>query len=244
MIVDPRLSEPPKPDIRHPEYSENGSARARKRYPVPIADWTFLGLGIVVAAVLGDLGVTLMLALALVFVAFIQVTSLMARLPLGIRMDQQGIRIGGVQAAEEGRGRVRPRDKPIQGFTRAIHVYSCDWEGVQRIRVLTDKRELKAMASGYGAVPAEFRDAWWNSLGRAAWAPGRFVDVLTGAALVIEVEARRASFQATRPPRRGLGAAQAARVYTSETMKWVIPTRNPQAIKAALAAARPPVYED
>jgi hypothetical protein len=27
-------------------------------------------------------------------------------------------------------------------------------------------------------------------------------------------------------------------------MTWVIPTNNPTAIKAALAAAQPPVYED
>lgn len=243
MIVDPRLNEPPKPDIRYPEYAENGSAKDPKRYPVPVTTWTVLGLGIVLAAVFGSIGLALLFALALLLIGFIQVTSLICRLPLGIRMDQQGIRIGGVQAAEEGRSRVHPRDKPIQGFTRAMHVYSCEWEGVQRIKVLTDPRELKAMARGFNGSSREYRGEWWSSLNRAAWAPGRFVDVLTGAALVIEVETTHASFQATRPPKGRLGGSVAADIYTSETMKWVIPTRNPQAVKAALAAARPPVYE-
>lgn len=244
MIVDPRLNEPPQPDVRYPEYAENGSAKDPKRYPVPVATWTVLALGIVLSAVFGSITVAVLFALALLLIGFVQVTSLIGRLPLGIRMDQQGIRIGGVQAAEEGRSRVHPRDRPIRGFTRAMHVYSCEWEGVQRIKVLTDPRELRAMARGFGGSgSAEYRGEWWSSLNMAAWAPGRFVDVLTGAALVIEVETARASFQATRPPKGGLGGSVAADVYTGETMTWVIPTRNPQAIKAALAAARPPVYE-
>ena len=74
------------------------------------------------------------------------------------------------------------------------------------------------------------------------WAPGRFIDVLTGSVLVIEVETQRASFQATRPPKGSLGRSMAQDIYTSETMKWVIPTKNPAGIKAALAAADPPVY--
>ena len=244
MIVDPRLNEPPKPNVRYPEYAENGSAKDPKRWPIPVTTWTVFGLGIVLAAVLGSIGAVIILILPLLLIGLIQVTSLICVLPLGIRMDQQGIRIGGVQAAEEGRSRVRPRDKPIQGFTRAMHVYSCEWEGVKRIKVLTDRRELKAMSTGFGPGPNEYHQEWWYSLRTAAWAPGRFIDVLTGAVLVIEVETQRASFQATRPPKGKLGSHVANDIYLSDTMTWVIPTRNPQGIKAALAAAQPPVYED
>ena len=248
MIVDPRLNEPPneppRPNVRYPEYAENGSAKDPKRWPIPITTWTIFGLGILLAAMLGSIGTIVILVIGLLFIGSIQVLSLIGMLPLGIRMDQQGIRIGGVQAVEEGHSRVRPRDKPIQGFTRSMHVYSCDWEGVKRIKVLTNSRELKAMSTGFGPGPNEYHGEWWYSLRDAAWAPGRFIDVLTGAVLVIEVETQRASFQATRPPKGRLGAKVADRIYQSDTMTWVIPTRNPQAIKAALAAAQPPVYED
>lgn len=243
MIVDPRQNEQPNPDVRHPEYAEDGSARTAKQLVIPIVVWTLLVVGIVAAAVAGSPGVAVGLAVVLLLIGAVQVTGLMIRVPLGIRMDQRGIRIGAVRAAERGKSRALPRDRPIRGFTRAMHVYSCDWSGVRRARVLTDPRELKAMASSFQGGPAEYRGEWWYSLGMAAWAPGRFIGVLTGAALIVEVETQRASFQATRPPKGKLGSTLAQDIYTNETMAWVIPTRNPEGIKAALAAARPPVVE-
>lgn len=244
MIVDPRLNEQPEPNVRHPEYAENGAARVGRRLAIPIVTWSLLLIAIVASAVAGALPLTVVFVIVLAMLGLIQVTSLMTSLPLGIRIDQQGIRIGGVEAAEAGRSRVRPRDKPIQGFTRSMHVYSCDWEGVRRIKVLTDPVQLKAMSTSFNRGVAEYRGAWWDALGTAPWAPGRFVDVLTGGALVIEVETQRATFQATRPPKGKLGGTLAQEVYMSQTMKWVIPTKNAEGIRAALAAAQPPVTED
>ena len=240
MIVDPRLNEQ-QSQHRPPQYAEDRCAwsgrRALRTFWLP----GLLLVGIVVAAALGSLGAALIVLVFFLAFALLSTMAVLTRLPLGIRMDAQGIRIGGVQAAEQGRSRVRRRDKPIQGFTRAMHVYSCDWQGVQRIRVLTDPQELALMARGTGG-PREASGIWWAFLGAAAWAPGRFIDTRTGAALVFEVEIERASFQATRPPKN---SAAGDLIYnTIRTMTWVVPTRNPQAIKAALAAARPPVVED
>ena len=240
MIVDPRLNEQQSQN-RPPEYAENRCAWSGQRAVRTLWLPSLLLVGIVVAAVLGSLGAALILLIFFLAFALLSTMAVITRVPLGIRMDAQGIRIGGVEAAERGRSRVQRRDKPIQGFTRAMHVYSCDWQGVQRIKVLTDRQELAMMARSSGG-PRETSGIWWAFLGAAAWAPGRFIDTRTGAALVFEVEIERASFQPTRPPKN---SAAGELIYdTIRTMTWVIPTRNPQAIKAALAAARPPVVED
>ena len=240
MIVDPRLNEQ-SPLRRHPQYAENGCARAGNALYVR-ALWLpgLLFVAIVVAAVLGSLGAALIAAMFFVFFSLLGALTLVTRVPLGIRMDEDGIRIGGVQAAEEGRSRVHRRDKPIQGFTRAMHVYSCDWEDVRAIRVLTDPQELAIMARGANSGNDHLGEYWWGYLGLAPWAPGRFIAPRAKGALVFEVERERASFQATRPPR----GKNADRIYGHRWMTWCIPTNDPMAIKAALAAAQPPVHED
>ena len=239
MIVDPRLNEQ-SPLHRHPVYSENGCAGGGSLYFRALWFSGLLFVGIVVAAALGSIGAAVIVAIFFLFFIFLAVTSLMTRLPLGIRMDEQGIRIGGVQAEDEGRSRVRRRDKPIQGFTRAMHVYSCDWEALKAIKVLNSPQELALMARGVNA-PDDALGVWWANLRLDPWAPGRFIDPKAQGALVFEVETEHASFQATRPPK---GRSNANMIYTLPTMTWVIPTKNPAAIKAALAAAQPPVYED
>jgi hypothetical protein len=175
VIVDPRLNEQ-SPLRRHPQYAENGCARAGNALYVR-ALWLpgLLFVGIVVAGVLGSLGAALIAAMFFVFFALLGALTLVTRVPLGIRMDEDGIRIGGVQAAEEGRSRVHRRDKPIQGFTRAMHVYSCDWEDVRAIRVLTDPQELAIMARGANSGNDHLGEYWWGYLGLASWAPGRFI---------------------------------------------------------------------
>jgi hypothetical protein len=243
VIVDPRLNEQP-PTSRHPQYAENDCAGAGNTLYLRTL-WLpgLLFVGIVVAAALGSILAALIVAVFFLAFSLPAVLTLLTRRPLGIRMDQDGIRIGGVQAAEECRGRVSRRDKPIRGFTRAMHVYACDWDGVRRIKVLTDRQELVAMAGGVGGPRAasDYRGVWWSYLGIDSWAPGRFVNVRgTNAALVFEVDVQHASFQATRPPR----GTHAGRIYDQPTMTWVIPTNDPDAIKAALVAAQPPVYED
>ena len=245
MIVDPRAAGPPQTPRRVPEHAEDGSARSAGMITLALLLPVLSLIGVVVAAAAGSVGAVVMLAVLLLFFVFLSIPALMTRLPLGIRMDAQGVRIGGVAAAEKGRSRVRPRDKPIQGFTRAMHVYSCDWDGVRRIKVLTDPAQLLAMAATVDSkTPDSHAYAWWSRLGYAAWAPGRFIDRRTGAVLVIEVERQRASFQPTRPAKGLVGAHEAQRIYTGETMVWVIPTRDPQRLKAALATALPPIPED
>jgi hypothetical protein len=245
MIVDPRAAQQPQPPRRVPEYAEDGSARSAGMITMALLLPTLALIGVIAAAAAGSVGAAAVLAVLLLFFGFLAVPGLMTRLPLGIRMDGQGVRIGGVAAAEKGRGRVQPRDKPIQGFTRAMHVYACGWDGVRRMKVLTDPVELRAMAATISTkTPDGYAGAWWSRLGFAAWAPGRFIDRRTGAVLVIEVERQRASFQPTRPAKGPVGAREAQRIYTGETMVWVIPTRDPQRLRAALAAAAPPIPED
>ena len=121
-----------------------------------------------------------------------------------------------------------------------MHVYSCSWENLRAIKVLTDPQELAIMARGVNSRNDHLGEHWWGYLGLDSWAPGRFISTRAKGALVFEVETERASFQATRPPK----GTHAERIYNSRWMTWVVPTNNPAAIKAALAAAQPPVYED
>ena len=114
------------------------------------------------------------------------------------------------------------------------------WQGVQRIKVLAEPRDLAMMARKFGG-PQDPNRPWWSFLGLAPWAPGRFIDPRAKAALVIEVETARATFQASRPPKT---TALVDSIYNSPTMTWVIPTKDPERLKAALAAAEPPIPED
>ena len=66
-------------------------------------------------------------------------------------------------------------------------------------------------------------------------------ELANGSKLVQGVSDQHASFQPTRPPR---GPILADSVYNRGTMTWVIPTKNPLRLKAALAAAKPLISED
>jgi hypothetical protein len=60
--------------------------------------------------------------------------------PIGIVMDAEGIRIGGIRRAAK-RARKQGRDINRQRG----EVFFCPWEAVQRMEVVTDRRELKKL---------------------------------------------------------------------------------------------------
>lgn len=242
---------PPYQPVRTPEYAENGCGRTTGQNLRVLALPTVIFLAMVTGLLVGAWAIAAFLAVCLVLSGGIAVIVLALAWPLGIRIDARGIRIGGVEAQEKGRSRVQNRQKPISGLTRAMHVYSTEWTGVRRVRVITDPQELQAVRANARSPRNGFPGAWWVGLGYAAWAPGRFLSAGTGAVMVLEVRADLADYQVTRPP----SAASKARLYSGNDVgpdavfnslfqKWVVPTKDPERLRAALATAYPPIPTD
>ena len=244
---------PPYQPVRAPEYAENGCGRTTGQNLRVLALPTVIFLALLIGLLAGAWAIAAFLAFCFVLSGGMATIVLALTWPLGIRVDARGIRIGGVEAQEKGRSRVRNRQKPISGLTRAMHVYSTEWTGVRRVRVITDPQELQAVRANARSPRNGFPGAWWSDLGHAAWAPGRFLSARTEAVLVLEVRADLADYQVTRPPsaasnfqiyyKPGNDVSPDA-VFNDFYMKWVVPTKDPERLRAALAMAYPPIPID
>jgi hypothetical protein len=139
--------------------------------------------------------------------------------PVGIRVGGDGIRIGGV------RGRPRPRKSPPWADYQRRQVLFCPWDAVRRAAVITDKPAL--------------RDA--RSLSRQGVIRlGVLSAPFTRAALLIEVDPDRVvlpEFREQDIDRPFWRPAHMAPVEVSAV--WYVPTRHPDALRAALAQQAP-----
>lgn len=246
MIVDPRKQEAA--PSQRPSYTEDGCARGWQIYTAPgLAILLLIGAAVGIAT--GNAGLAVGLLALFLVVGFLAGTGLMIRWPLGIRMDEHGVRIGGVHRDERHPGKVRRRDKPLRGFTRALHVYACPWPAVRRVAVLSERSDI-SLACRRRTPSAN--GPWWSASGAEAWAPGKFASPTAKGLLVLEVDPAEADFQRFRPPRRAAavmadfgGYYDLAETFgtrsENKTMVWVIPTRHPERLRAALHSANPPI---
>jgi hypothetical protein len=138
--------------------------------------------------------------------------------PTGIRIDGDGVRIGGVRWAERHQGETRDR--------LAIVPRQCSWGGVLRIGVVTDPDALKTVRkhASRGVRPTPL---------------GNLAAPFMRAALVILVDCRLADAPSIRPAtgfwwRIGNGSG---RGFAQPL--WVVPTRNPAAVSDTLARLAP-----
>jgi hypothetical protein len=138
--------------------------------------------------------------------------------PTGIRMDQAGVRIGGVHWAQRHPGQVRDRTAIVP--RQCSQVFGCPWSAVLGIGVTTDRAAIKAM-QGHA-----YR-------GRKPTPLGNLAAPYMRAALVIWVDKDRAQFPSIRQ------AGSVAWPNNSEPgfhqPVWVAPTRQPRKLEAALA---------
>jgi hypothetical protein len=208
-----------------PEYVED---RAALRPLVVV-----LGVGmpviLVLAAVLG--GVTgqeaFLVPAALALVVWIATGSmhLLVNWPTGIRIDQDGVRIGNVRRPDANR-----RRPPAASF-QAYRVFSVGWSGVLAIRVVRDRRELRQLAR------TSRRASTKGVTARGGMAVGFYLGMMTPplyrAALVLEIDPADATFPEFR-------VRQAAAVATSQigtrSAVWVAPTRRPDQLADVVAA--------
>ena len=146
--------------------------------------------------------------------------------PTGIRLDDKGVRIGGVGWAEHHPGRKRHRTPVAPG--QRYYVFSCPWEAVERICIVTDRQELRTLS----------KRSW------AGGPPGHRVllGMLTApyarAALLIVVDPDIARFPEF-TTRRGLYYSvlpAPGSIHGIPSPYWVAPTRHPERLTAALRA--------
>jgi len=154
--------------------------------------------------------------------------------PIGIRVDTAGIRIGGMRRAERlaARQRQEPRKLP-RARTQRRQVFSCPWEAVQRIEVVTDRREIRR----YARLGRNVGGTRLESATRTMRL-GLLTSPSMKALLVINVDltAPGVRIPEFRPPdtQRHWFTSSAPQRFAPHPV-WVAPTRHPEDLRAALA---------
>jgi hypothetical protein len=138
--------------------------------------------------------------------------------PLGMRLDPDGLRIGGVQWAERHHGRARRKATVPHQYGQ---VFACRWDGVQRVGVTRDRKAIKVMlrhsAHGTRRTPL-----------------GNLAVPFMSAAMVILVDREQCTLPDVTPARGLLSANWSSPGFHQPL--WVVPTRHPAELEAALAA--------
>jgi hypothetical protein len=153
--------------------------------------------------------------------------------PIGIRIDSAGIRIGGLRARERRQrsGRWPPR-KPFHISTQGRAVFTCPWEGVQALYLVSDRAELKRLVRQYRAFRKRFQQLR-KPLGM----------LTVGSAGLVIVNKPALAYSDPGTFRGDWARPGTETGVVSPT--WLVPTRNPGALRAALAKVdgAPPVND-
>jgi hypothetical protein len=151
--------------------------------------------------------------------------------PTGVRVDESGISIGAVSSARAAR-----RKPTVSHQSRGL--FTCPWPAVQGVRVVTDRHELRQM----NASPRYYTltNRWGNKPGMESCNTGVLTSPFMRAALVIEVNPFAVTASEIRPARyysnfKDGHFSHSIRPQMSPT--WVVPTRQPEVLRAALRAA-------
>ncbi len=215
---------------RFPEYTED---RCSQRWPMLV-----FGLGMPVLVLLctaggvatGDRGFAFLAALPLFVWIFTDGRLAFQYWPIGIRIDGNGIRIGGVLRAERRCGsqpepRIAKRKLPPPSY-QCYHVFAAPWAGLRSLTLVTDRKQLRQLRNqSRSAPPTEDAPKRGNVVG--FWL-GMFVPPFTRAALVIDVDLESADFPEFRI-QRSLGVATSQ--FSRRSSTWVVPTRHPDQLR-------------
>jgi len=148
--------------------------------------------------------------------------------PTGVRIDESGISIGAVRSA----GAVRRR--PTVNH-QSWGLYTCPWPAVQSVRMVTDRDELKRMKTS--AQYYTLNNRWANKAGMRRCNIGVLTSPFMRAALVIEVNPFAVTVSEIRPARFYTNFKDGHFSHLVEPQlspTWVVPTRRPEALSAAL----------
>ena len=155
--------------------------------------------------------------------------------PICIRVDAEGIRIGGVRARERRQrsGRWPPR-KPFHVGAQGRAVFTCPWEGVRSLYLITDRQELKPFVKQY----VRFRKRTASRLSPLGYLVAGFMK----AALVITNDP---SCTRSDPSEFRTNWGQFGRIRAVDSPTWIVATRRPADLRAALQQCpwAPPVED-
>lgn len=182
---------------------------------------------VIVPAVTGNVLITYLAAIAFILclVPGGSIIGLVTAWPTGIRIDADGIRIGGVHRAEQHPGQGPEKKLPPVSAQRR-QVFSCPWNGVQRVAVVTDRAELKKLvrSSRGHNTPVGILWAYWMR-----------------AALVVNVDLAAAHVPQFRPPDTQSHWFRMSRYNRAvPSPVWLAPTRHPDRLREALAQVSAP----
>jgi hypothetical protein len=152
--------------------------------------------------------------------------------PVGIRIDSAGIRIGGLRAWERRQlsGRWPPR-KPFHIGAQGRAVFTCPWQGVKELYLVNSRAELKPLIQQKRA----FRKR--TSQLRT---PLGFLGIFNAGLVIVNHPALTHSDPSTF--RNNWSQIGPIRAVVSPT--WLVPTRHPEALRAALAKTPAPPVRD
>jgi hypothetical protein len=138
--------------------------------------------------------------------------------PVGIRLDSEGLQIGGTRWAERHPGRRRRKATVPHQYGQ---VFACSWDGVQHIGVTRNRKAIKVLVRG-------------AAHGRRPTPLGNLAAPFMRAALVAWVEPDHAMLPRISPARGPLSVNWSSPGYRQPV--WVAPTRRPAELEAALAS--------
>jgi hypothetical protein len=138
--------------------------------------------------------------------------------PTAIRLDADGVRLGGLRWADRHPGRTRARTAVVP--RQHSQVFACPWDAVLSIGVTTDRAALTAMRkhAHRGLQPTPLGD---------------LAVPFMRAALVVRVDLSRARVPAIRAAGGPLWRSYNAPGFDQPV--WVVPTRHPERLSQALA---------
>lgn len=149
--------------------------------------------------------------------------------PTGIRIDESGISIGAIRSS-----RARTR-KPTVNH-QAWGLFTCTWSAIADARVVTDPGELRRLKKSPRYYTLTNR--WGSKLDMTHCNVGVLTSPFMRAALVVEIIPSGVTATTIRPARffNNFKNGYFSRlVPPTVSPAWVAPTRNPEAVREALA---------
>jgi hypothetical protein len=190
---------------------------------------------LIAAVFVTDEGIWAILMAIAAFWGMYMTLGLIRSWPISIRIDAEGIRIGGCRAQERRQrsGRWPPR-KPFHVGAQGRAVFTCPWEGVRSLYLITDHDEIKPLFK-------QFRTFQKRSDGLRL--PLGFLGVpFFKAGLVIT---NNPAFTRSDPSEFRTNWRQYGRIRGVGSPTWMVPTRRPAELRAALQQCpwAPPVED-
>jgi hypothetical protein len=213
----------PQPSYLEPHSAMNGRLLTSCLLVPAVIEVACLILGVILDqpwffVIMGSMLVPIMIASGLLY----------RNWPTGIRVDESGITIGAVRS-------VRAAARRPTVNHQSWGLYTCPWPAVLGVRLVTDRNELRQMTNSpqYHTLT----NRWSNKRGMRHCNIGVLASPFMSVALIIEVDPSAVTAAEIRPARfyTNYKDGQFSHLVQPQlSPTWVVPTRHPEALSAAL----------